>query len=219
MTIPALSLDIETVPTAAALAIPYPEETRQPPKSYKKADSIAEWRTADRQEWDADRIKQYSLSPLYGRVVAVGYATEDTTADDVAPSERDEAQVLADLWARVEESDCLVTWNGHGFDLPFLLTRSAILGVRVPMKPMLKRYAYFPHCDVRMLATNWAAPRALTALADYATAFGLGEKLAHGSDVFAMAQRGEYDAIARYAAQDAALTLALYHKLAPVFLG
>ena len=219
MTIPVLAFDLETVPTAAALALPYPEDTRHPPKSYKKAESIAEWRRADRDDWEAERIKQYSLSPLYGRVVAIGYATEDTTTDDIAPSEHDEARLLHDFWNDVAAADCVVTWNGHGFDVPFVLTRSAILGVRVPAIPLLKRYSHYPHCDVKMLATNWAPARSLTSLGDYALAFGLGDKLAHGSDVYAMAQRGEYDAIGQYAAQDAALTLALYHKLAPVFLG
>jgi hypothetical protein len=34
-------LDIETVPTDAALAMPYPAADRQPPANYKSDDAIA----------------------------------------------------------------------------------------------------------------------------------------------------------------------------------
>ena len=44
---------------------------------------------------------------------------------------------------------CLVTFNGRGFDVPFLYLRSAVLNVPIARKDWLGyRYATEPHCDL-----------------------------------------------------------------------
>jgi DNA polymerase elongation subunit (family B) len=68
------------------------------------------------------------LDPQVGRVLAVAVARGDgaevlTDADEIALLRRLDAH-LADLPAGV-----LVTWNGAGFDLPYLATRADRLGV------------------------------------------------------------------------------------------
>ena len=47
----AVVLDIETVPIAASLAVPYPAADRDPPASYKSDESIQRWREADAVKW------------------------------------------------------------------------------------------------------------------------------------------------------------------------
>jgi hypothetical protein len=222
-----IAIDIETVPTREALDRPYPEADRQPPANYASPEAIYKWRQKDIAAWESDRIKAYSLSPLSGRVVAVGvahdppgdFAEEVITDSLVARTEADEADLLRKLWARCASADPLVTWNGMGFDVPFLLTRSAILGVPTPRQSLLKRYASHSHFDVKMVVNGWDSYKSRgTTMDDWAKAFGLGGKSAHGSQVYEMYRAGDFGAIGAYAADDARLTLALYHRVAHVFV-
>lgn len=222
----AIAIDIETVPLRKSLDRPYPEADRHPPANYKSPEAIYGWREKDIAAWEQDRIKQYSLSPLWGRVVAVGVAwdppgdfvDEVSTQSLLARTEADEADVLRKVWKRVSEADPLVTWNGMGFDVPFLLTRSAILSVPTPSYSLLKRYSNQVHYDVKMVVNGWDSFKSRgTTLDDWAQAFGMGGKSAHGSQVYEMYRAADFAAIGAYAADDANLTLALYHRVAHVF--
>jgi predicted PolB exonuclease-like 3'-5' exonuclease len=224
----ALAADIETVPTSAALALPYPEAERQPPASYTKPETIAAWYERDRAEWETTRIKTYSLTPLHGRVVAIGLAwdpaddfgTDLDTTTLIAETSADEAAILTAFWERVRTADPLVTWNGAGFDVPFLLTRSAILGVTNTPRGLMKRYATDVHYDVKQVVCNFDTQRMRTpgnSLSDWAVAFGMDAKISHGSAVYAMYKEGRFADISTYAADDARLTLALYHRVSGVF--
>jgi DNA polymerase elongation subunit (family B) len=68
------------------------------------------------------------LDPHVGRVVAVAVALEHhvTVFDD-----RDERLLLArvDAFLAGAEAGVVVTWNGGGFDLPYLTTRASLLDV------------------------------------------------------------------------------------------
>ena len=228
MSMTALAADIETVPTSAALALPYDANERTPPASYTKAETIAAWYERDRAEWETARVKTYSLSPLYGRVVAIGMAWNppDDFTDAVethalvAEAGADEAAMLGAFWERVQTADPLVTWNGAGFDVPFLLTRSAILGVTNTPSGLLKRYSHEKHYDVKQVVCGYDGQRMRSSgnsLSDWAQAFGMDAKIAHGSQVYTMYREGRFADIGAYAADDARLTLALYHRVAAVF--
>lgn len=217
----AVAIDIETIPTAAALALPYPEADRPAPGNYKRPEAIAEWREADRAEWETARIKTYSLNPRFGRVVAIGL--HDGAAGYggsclEAAEEGDERTLLLGCWKTIARYDLLLTWNGLGFDLPFLVTRSILLGITppFPVAPYLKRYNTHPHCDVKQVLLNWPAghPKG-EGLGEWAASLGLGGKIAHGSEVYGMYERGEVAEIGRYASADAALTYQIAQRIAP----
>lgn len=217
-----IAVDIETLPLAASLALPYPDDERTPPSNYGP-EAREKWREKDRAVWEQDRIKQYSLSPLYGRVCAVGMAVEmedgSTETNALVQSvEASEPELLTALWDVVSEYDCVVTWNGFQFDIPFLLIRSMIHDVMVPFdgRTLTRRYAQHPHYDVKQVITGWDT-RGKGSLDEYLVAFGMPVKTRHGSEVYPMSQRGEWTAIGEYAAEDAARTLALYHKVSRVF--
>lgn len=234
----AIAIDIETLPLAAALALPYPEADRQPPGNYKTEEAITKWRTNDRAEWEAGRIKTYSLNPRFGRVAAVGFWTETwkfgqpEVVDGVrfavrrqafsltARTEAEEAELLCNVWAKIGTATTLLTWNGLAFDLPFLVQRSILVGITPPrglrVADYLRRYSTTPHCDVKQVLLNWPSghPKG-EGLGEWAEALGLGGKTAHGSEVYAMAERGEWDAISQYAADDARLTYQIAERVAP----
>lgn len=218
----ALAADLETVPLSSSLALPYPEDERTPPSNYG-AEAREKWRVKDREAWEQDRIKTYSLSPLYGRICAIGLAWEDATGELVtshlsASIEADEPDMLRLFWEMAQGADSLVTWNGFDFDVPFLLVRSMIHDVKVPFegRDLTRRYAQHPHYDVKQVITGWNT-RGKGSLDEYLAAFGMPGKVRHGSEVYGMAQQGRWQEIGEYAADDAAKTLALYHRVSRVF--
>lgn len=81
-----------------------------------------------------DFIESAALSPLTGRVVAIGYIIDDKF--DIIDCQEDEAAGLANFWKLVamHYDTCttdLIGFNSNGFDLPFLVRRSYKYGVPI----------------------------------------------------------------------------------------
>lgn len=221
-----LILDIETVPTEAGLALPYPEADRNPPANYKSDEAIAKWRAADRERWAAERAKDCSLNPRLGRVLCIGLV------DTLMPKPRvlmayepeKEALVLAEFWGLVEDHHGrVVTWNGS-WDLQFLVTRSMLYfdNVTIPGNLIGKwfgKYRYWPHFDCKAALTQWAPPRAGEGLHQWAEYLGVEGKLdgLSGADVYPLYLAGHFDEIAAYCAADVKATQNIFRKIAPFF--
>ena len=61
----------------------------------------------------------------------------------------DEVELLTAFWDVAKHYDEIVTFNGRGFDMPFLYLRSALLNVPITKKNWLGyRFATEPHCDL-----------------------------------------------------------------------
>lgn len=123
-------LDIETLKQAPETFMVPDVATMAPPKTHKKAETIAEWRK-EKAETLLDELRdQSSLEPLMGGiVVAVGVAIGNEPAKCIVAKTFDEAGELALLTA-VEKAfakylvNPIVTWNGSGFDYAFLGKRA-----------------------------------------------------------------------------------------------
>lgn len=211
-------LDIETAPQARALALPYPEGERNPPGNYKNADAIERWREKDRAEWSAGLSKVASLNPRLGRVVALGNIVWDATVPEVshAIEEEEERELVAWGLDKVGRCGGLITFNGLGFDLPFLHVRAAILGVRVPYKPSdyLRRYTTKPHADLQAILSNWSWGEKGDTLHGWCEAFGIPvEDQTTGADIAEDVARGDAEAVCRHCGSDVLATAALYERL------
>lgn len=209
--------DIETVPTAKALAAPYPEADRQPPANYKSAEAIDKWRAADRERWTSERVKECSLNPRLGQVVAI--ALGDRTVH-LAREEAEERTVLESFWRVVRDERQIAGWNSHGFDFPFLLTRSLLLGVDpgLDVTPYLRRYSHVPHFDAKMALLGWPSSyKAGEGLQEWSEAFDLPGKSGHGSEVYGLVVRGAWDELVAYAMGDAIATAAIVDRIAGTF--
>lgn len=213
-----LTFDIETVPVASALAAEYPKDRRSPPSNYKSEDAIAKWYATDEASWREGRISECSLSPRLGRVVAIGWVVGGQSGVDVAETEADERATLQRFWEHVRVARQVAGFNSHGFDFPFLLTRSLILGIApgIDVTGYLRRYTHTPHFDVRMALTGWDSRQTGT-LQDWCDAFGIAGKIGSGSEVYGMVTRGEWDKLVAYAAADVEATAHLVAKVGPTF--
>lgn len=205
MSFKALSFDIETVPLLSSMAAEYPEGERSPPSNYKNEEAIARWHENDKAQWELGRVKEYSLNPRLGRVVCIGYYDGSESMGDLAKTEADEAGLLKRFWGAVEQHGQICGWNTFGFDLPFIITRSIILGVdpgKVNIPTYLKRYTNPYHFDARYALNNWDV-RAPGKLAEWLVALGMDPKSDDPANVWPMVKAGEWDRLMSYANQDA----------------
>ena len=211
-----LAFDIETVPQPSALDAPYTPDDHTPPSNYKNADAIERWHVTNEAKWREARVKECSLSPRLGQIVAISYASDNGHRNVDTTRFATETMVLYEFWEALANYGEIASWNGKGFDLPFIIARSAILGVKplVWVPKYLARYQHTPHFDVKLALE---ATRPGDTLDAWASAFGAPAKLGNGSEVYGMVQRGEWDKLREYAQRDADTTLELAVRCAPFF--
>jgi len=178
-----------------------------------------------------------SLWPLTSQVVCIAmlnaesqrgqslFLAEDfeDDASDAGPVEfvpcADETELLTAFWDVARHYDNVVTFNGRGFDVPFVYLRSAQLNVPITKKNWLGyRYAVEPHCDLAEQLTFYGvsgrdgAARRFN-LDFYCKAFGIESPKSQGvtgTDVPDLMAAGRSREIAEYCLRDVRATVALY---------
>jgi len=182
-------------------------------------------------------LRQFSLWPLTAQVVCIAMVNADTqrgqvlfTAEDFeedaaegGPVEfmpcADELELLTAFWDVAKHYDEIVTFNGRGFDVPFLYLRSAVLNVPISKKNWLGyRFATEPHCDLAEqfsfygVSGREGAARRFN-LDFYCKAFGIDSPKSHGvtgMDVSKLLAEGKFREIAEYCLRDVRATVELY---------
>jgi DNA polymerase elongation subunit (family B) len=131
----------------------------------------------------------------------------------------DETELLAQFWDAAKNFNSVVTFNGRGFDVPFIYLRSALLNVPISKKNWLGyRFATEPHCDLAEQLTFYSvsgrdgAARRFN-LDFYCKAFGIESPKSHGvtgSDVTTLMAEKKFREIAEYCLRDVRATVELY---------
>jgi len=175
------------------------------------------------------------FSPLTGEVVAIGILDADKDKGAVyyqAPGEPDEEfeegnfkfrpmsekGMLEQFWKIALRYVEFVTFNGRGFDVPFMMVRSAVHGVRPTRNLMSNRYLNSQyesaqHIDLQDLLTFYGAVRKKGSLHMWCRAFGIESPKAEGvagDDVGRLYKGKKYLDIARYNTRDLIATKELY---------
>lgn len=154
------AFDIETMPNSSKIgSLPEPDvklgNLKDPAKIEEK---IAEART--------EQIAKMALNPLYGRICAAVFVAPGANGKleslrfAAGDDDAEEAALIAGCFGVLRlDSARIVTWNGIGFDLPFLFKRAVILGVPLRDVPVLsfwcKRYATGSHIDLMQIWSGW----------------------------------------------------------------
>jgi DNA polymerase elongation subunit (family B) len=225
-----LVFDIET----SALPLDTFDEAQQEylfRETEKIADAIAK---------EAKRVeitKFMSLWPFTSQVVCIAMLNAETqhgqvvfTAEDYEETDEknatvkfipcaDETELLAQFWDAAKHYDSVVTFNGRGFDVPFIYLRSALLDVPISKKNWLGyRFATEPHCDLAEQFTFYSvsgrdgAARRFN-LDFYCKSFGIESPKSHGvtgTDVGALLAEKKFREIAEYCLRDVRATVELY---------
>ena len=148
-----------------------------------------------------------ALKAEYGEVLAIGYAN---AADTVLLMGKPEREMLDQFWERADESynakETFVGFNVFHFDLPFLIRRSIIHGVKVPPGLLPRNNRYFPDFFVDLMQM-WQAGdyREMISLDRFAKALGHEGKNGSGK-FFAQTLKEDESAAIEYLKNDLLLT-------------
>lgn len=225
-----LVFDIET----SAMPLEQFDEAQQE-YLFREAEKLPD--EADRARRRAEIYQQFNLWPFTAQIVCIAmvnadsgkgqvlYQAEDFEEESCTPEgvefapQVDEPELLTAFWDVAKRYDQVVTFNGRGFDVPFLYLRSALLNVPITRKDWLGyRYQTEPHCDLAEQFTFYnvsgrdGAARKFN-LDFYCRAFGIPSPKAQGvtgADVNDLLAAGEYRQIAEYCLRDVEATVRLY---------
>lgn len=183
-----------------------------------------------------DEVKDgLGFSPLTGQIAALGvYDTEkhqgvvyfsapdieikDYREENFLFKARTEKEMLEAFWEGVRNYHDVVSFNGRGFDVPFLSIRSAIHGIRPSVDLMSKRYLdaagiRIKHVDLLDQLSFYGAVKRKGNLHLYCRAFGIKSPKANGitgEEVAKMFSDRKYKEIAEYNSWDLIATSELY---------
>ncbi len=181
--------------------------------------------------------RQFSLWPLTAQVVCIAMLNVESgrgqvlfVAEDFEPDSNeaglvkfvpcaDELELLTAFWDVSRHYDSIITFNGRGFDVPFIYLRSALLNVPIKRKDWLGyRFQTEPHCDLAEQLTFYGvsgrdgAARKFN-LDFYCKSFGVESPKSHGvtgMDVNNMIAEKRFREIAEYCLRDVQATVLLY---------
>lgn len=211
-----LVFDIETVPGI---------EIGTAPESIVK--SIT--RAAERSECEVDKVM--SLSPYFGKVVSLAFCDADepepVMALVVPPAGREhdqypswikpmsEPELLRSFWHLAYAADLVVSFNGRGFDVPYLVIRSLIHQVPARVDLLSSPYSLRPHCDLFRLIGHGRHGLGSTSLDVICWALGIESPKGamDGSMVAPTYARGDIESIASYNVADVRATAAVFRHL------
>jgi DNA polymerase elongation subunit (family B) len=185
-------------------------------------------------ETDAEKeeaIRKLNLSALTAQIIAVGMFNPDTNAGKVFYQSGEpeswtsqdgsveyvsgtEVEILQHFWETIPRYDQFITFNGRGFDCPFLLLRSALLGVKPTRNLMPYRYSSKEHCDLLEQFTFYGVARRYN-LDFFCKVFQIPSPKDAGMtglDLGELFKAGKYREIAEYCMGDVQATAALYTK-------
>lgn len=176
-----------------------------------------------------DVKNKLALYPFTGEIVAIGMLNPETSKgcvlfqdnksgvenfqeDGVSYETGNEKEILIKFWDLVKTYNQVVTFNGRGFDAPYLALRSAINKIRPSINLLGYRYDFKTHCDLLEQLTFYGATRKFN-LDFCLKAFGIKSSKSEGIDgsmVGKFYKDGKYKEIARYCARDLEATKELF---------
>ncbi len=182
------------------------------------------------EEREAEILKM-SLHAPTSQTLAIGMANPDTGAGKVLfQSDQqehffsednkfefvsgDEKTILTLFWETISHYDQFITFNGRSFDCPFLMLRSAIVGVRPSRNLIPYRYDSRIHCDLLEQLTFYNTVRKFN-LDFYCKVFGIKSPKSDGItglDMGRLFTEGKYREIATYCAGDVLATVELFQR-------
>jgi 3'-5' exonuclease len=181
-------------------------------------------------EQKKDEVERYlSLYPYTAKVLAIGMLNTETGGslilydesenEEVIVTEKDityktlpETEILKLFWNYISKTDKVITFNGRNFDIPFLMLRSAMLGVKPTLNLIHNRYNITRHIDLLDQFTFYGITRKFN-LDFYCHAFGLispKSKGITGMEIKELYKAGRIKDIAVYCGEDVKATFGLY---------
>lgn len=197
---------------------------------------ITQW--AESEEEVEEAKNRLGFSPLTGEIIAIGILNPDTKKgaiylrtdnqqlttsnleEGIVIENGNEKEILQKFWETAKHYNNFVSFNGRAFDVPFLMIRSAILGVKPSKNLMTNRYLESQseravHVDLLDQLTFYGAVRKKFPLHFWTKAFGIKspkEEGITGDNIGEFFKNKRYLEIAKYNLGDLKATKELYEK-------
>ncbi|MEE8131844.1 MAG: ribonuclease H-like domain-containing protein [Candidatus Paceibacterota bacterium] len=176
------------------------------------------------------------FSPLTGEIVVIGVLDceknqgvvyfqapgeniKEFSEDDITFKQMTEKEMLENFWQGAKEYDEFIGFNSRGFDVPFLMVRSAVHDVKPTRNLMEGRYLYqqkdCKHIDLQDQLTFYGTVRKKGNLHLWSRAFGIKSPKSEGisgDDIGRLFKEKKFLEIAKYNAGDLRATKELYDK-------
>jgi DNA polymerase elongation subunit (family B) len=148
---------------------------------------------------------------------APGKEIDDFEENGIKFKQMTEREMLEKFWNGALDYNEFISFNGRGFDVPFLMIRSAIHKIRPTKDLMSNRYLYSQRSDAKHIdlveQLSFYGARKKDSLHLCARAFGIKSPKAdgiNGNDVSRLFKEGKYEDIAKYNRNDLIATKELY---------
>jgi DNA polymerase elongation subunit (family B) len=178
-----------------------------------------------------ETIQKLSLYPATAQIITIGMLNPDTghgkilfqadksldyhsNDESIHYLSGSEKEILEYFWQDIEHYNQFITFNGRGFDCPFLMLRSAILQVQPARNLIPYRYDSSIHCDLLEQFTFYGALRKFN-LDFYCKSFGIVSPKSHGVtglDIKKMFEEKQFREIAEYNLGDLIATAELFRR-------
>lgn len=182
-----------------------------------------------REEKINEAIRYLSLYPFTAKVIALGifdvekeksfvyyencnHEEWESHESGVHYKGLTESEILNSFWRIVDASDRVITFNGRGFDIPFIMLRSALHKIKPAKNLMTNRYDTTSHVDLLDQFTFYGMIRKFN-LDFYCRSFGIESPKSRGIsgiDVKNFYEAGRIKDIAVYCGLDVRATFQLY---------
>jgi len=195
-----LFFDLETIPA--------PKELRQASIDSERK----KYRNKEIAEDDEQLYRQSALSGDFGRIVCIGYAIDDETAQIISGQEVD---ILNKWWEISRRATKFIGHNIIEFDIPFLYKRSVVLKTRPSQLIPVKKFQTENIYDTSKEWSRWDNYSNIS-LHHLSIALGLPsskEGGIDGSQVFDRFLAGEMEEIYQYCKRDVDLTRKIYKRM------
>jgi len=155
---------------------------------------------------------------VYYTAGSEGEVEAEHSSEDYTYKIRTEAEMLTEFWDGARHYDTFVTYNGRGFDVPFLIHRSLAHGVVPTVNLMEGRYPsqqrQCRHVDLQDEMTFFGAMTRRPSLHLVCRSYGIAspKEEVGGDDVAGHFCQKKFRDIARYNARDVIATAELYRR-------
>lgn len=171
---------------------------------------------------DIEKVKEsLSFYPHTAQIIALGMLNPDTNKgrvyfqspaqnigtfeeDGIAFQSASESEILREFWNTIRSYDKFITFNGRGFDCPFIIIRSAVNKIKPTRELLPNRYSDL-HIDLLDQLTFYGASKRRFSLDMWCRTFNIKSPKSEGItgyDVKGLFTSERYTDIARYCAGD-----------------
>ena len=167
---------------------------------------------AKQKEWEEDgQVKRMSLSPSMNKIVSLHmWASRSNLIIPYSP--KSEKEMLKNFWCEILDIDLIVGYNLINFDLPTILMRSMLHGIKPSKELPLRKYSREPIFDVMQELAFWN-PENWKGLDWWAKRLGIGATIGSGADIYKLWKEGKQEEIDAHCRRDVELTRDIYERI------